>query len=410
MKIGVLTYHCVPNFGAQLQTISTIGCLMKMGHEPVVLNWYPIELEEMYAKRIPASQVNIHNKFMNENIPVSKVCRTDQELASVIDNLELDAIFEGSDALFKYIPLKKRTFISKRKLRLVHLNTSPVDRLEDNSFFGSYFKYLKKRIPLVGFSISSQNCPYTLMNAKEREMMHSAFSLFKAISVRDSWTKGMVNSLNPERSEVRITPDPVFSFNSNCYINIPSKQEVLDKYNLPDNYVLLSFRTSFLSTEYVQNLASYLKAKSLIPVAFPMPEGLKDFGLEHKIDIPLSPIEWYALIIHSKGYIGERMHPIVVCVHNSVPFYCFDEYGISTRKFLFFRDYNKSSSKTYHILHKAGLEKFMCSYKEKKTIPSPQDAVNVFLGFDKKQCQAFATSYEQEYKDGMEYIISNIDK
>lgn len=82
MKIGVLTYHCVPNFGAQLQTISTIGCLMKMGHEPVVLNWYPLELEEMYAKRIPASQVNIHNKFMNENIPVSKVCRTDQELAA----------------------------------------------------------------------------------------------------------------------------------------------------------------------------------------------------------------------------------------------------------------------------------------------------------------------------------------
>lgn len=31
MKIGILTYHCVPNFGAQLQTISTVGYVKKNG-------------------------------------------------------------------------------------------------------------------------------------------------------------------------------------------------------------------------------------------------------------------------------------------------------------------------------------------------------------------------------------------
>lgn len=408
MKIAVLTYHSVPNFGAQLQTISTVGYLKKMGHEPIVLNWYPEELEKMYDKRIPALQVDIHNKFMYENIPVTKLCRTDRELATMIDELEVDAIFEGSDALFKYIPKKKRTYVSKKKLKWVHVVMTPVDRLEDNCFFGSYYKYLKKRIPLVGFSISSQNCPYQLMDEEECCLMSKSIHLFKTLTVRDSWTQKMVLSMNPERKEIKITPDPVFSFNSNCYIDIPSKQDILTKFKLPENYVLLSFRTNYIRKSYFNELSSELQNRGLVPVAFPMPEGLKDFGLERKVDIPLSPIDWYALIIHSKGYIGERMHPIVVCLHNSIPFYCFDEYGISKRKYLFFHSYNMSSSKTYHILHKAGLDKFMCSYKDKSTMLSPCDVVRTFMEFDRGTCNTFATLYENAYKEGMDYILSQL--
>ena len=237
MKIGVLTYHCVPNFGAQLQTISTVGFLKKMGHEPIVLNWYPKELEDMYSKRIPSAQVKAHNKFMNENIPISDLCRTDVDLAKVIDDLHLEAIFEGSDALFKYIPKKKRVYFAKKKLHLVHVNITPVDVLDGNCFFASFYKYLKNKIPLVGFSISSQNCPYQLMDNQEKNEMSKALSVFKELTVRDEWTKEMVKSLNPKRGDIKITPDPVFSFNSNCYIAIPSRQEILKKFNLPENYI-----------------------------------------------------------------------------------------------------------------------------------------------------------------------------
>lgn len=88
-----------------------------------------------------------------------------------------------------------------------------------------------------------------------------------------------------------------------------------------------------------------------------MPEN--DFSLSSTdvtISIPLNPIDWYALIKYSKGYIGERMHPIVVSLHNSVPFYCFDEYGIKTFEGNWFqRKYNKETSKTYLIVKRAGL-------------------------------------------------------
>ena len=49
MRIGVLTYHCPPNFGAQLQAVSTVGYLRRVGHDVIVLNWYAKDLEEMYT-------------------------------------------------------------------------------------------------------------------------------------------------------------------------------------------------------------------------------------------------------------------------------------------------------------------------------------------------------------------------
>lgn len=48
MKIGILTYHCVPNFGAQLQALSTVCYLKRAGYEPILLNWYPKDLQVMY--------------------------------------------------------------------------------------------------------------------------------------------------------------------------------------------------------------------------------------------------------------------------------------------------------------------------------------------------------------------------
>ena len=41
MKIGILTYHSVYNFGANLQVLSTVGYLKNNGFEPIVINWIP---------------------------------------------------------------------------------------------------------------------------------------------------------------------------------------------------------------------------------------------------------------------------------------------------------------------------------------------------------------------------------
>ena len=360
----------------------------------------------MYAKRIPAKQIAEHLKFAEQNMPLSNLCRTENELVAEIKRLDIDAVFAGSDALFKYLPKSKRVVFSKKKFRFIKRNVLTVQDIEGNCFFGNFVAKLDRKIKAVAFSVSSQNCDYAKMDVSERVSMEMALDNYSKISVRDEWTKQMVRSIT-RRDDIDITPDPVFAFNQNCYLTLLSKKEILAKFSLPENYVLLSFWTKHLNNEYVHGIAHKLEENGLTPVAFPMPEHLLDFNLEHKIYLPLSPLDWYALIKYSQGYIGERMHPIVVCLHNAIPFFSFDEYG-TFKKTLFglCKKYIPSSSKTFHILEKAGLSEWMCSYfDENRKMPDSNQVVDCFLKFPVTKCEAFAQDKQQDYNNGMNEIL-----
>lgn len=409
MRIGVLTYHCVPNFGAQLQTISTVGFLKKNGHDSVVLHWYPEALETMYQHRIPDSQIKCHEIFTRDILPLSVLCRTEDELCAEIDRLDLDGIVVGSDALFKYTPLKVRNNPLRQLVRKLR-GTKPVwDEMDGNPFFGHFVKQLNKRIPICAFSVSSQNAPYQMLTHVERDQMRDGMNAFSNITVRDEWTKAMVEAiLNKEG--IAITPDPVFSFNTNVYFEFPTKENILEKYHLPESYVLLSFSKHYMKEDYIHQLAIELNHKGLTPVAFPMPEGLRDFNLNRKISLPLNPLDWFALIKYSSGYIGERMHPIVVALHNNVPFFCFDEYG--TYANLLDRILGKhilSSSKTYLILRRAELDDNMYSYHSKQDYLLPSSVVQKLLDFNKEQCSVFSDEMQNIYTKSMEQTLSIIE-
>lgn len=410
MKIGVLTYHCVPNFGAQLQAISTVGFLKKNGHEPIVLHWYPERLAAMYQNRIPQVQLDCHETFTREILPLSNLCTTEDELCAEIKRLDLDGIVVGSDALFKYTPMKVRNSFLRKLLRKVRGIVPVWDEMIGNPFFCHFVRLLDKKIPVCAFSVSSQNAPYRMLDTNEIKYMQEGLGMYSHITVRDEWTKQMVEYVLCKEG-IAVTPDPVFSFNANVYFTFPSKQEILKKFDLPEDYVLLSFSKHYMRNDYILELVSGLKHKGLTPVAFPMPEGLRDFELDNRISLPLNPLDWFALIKYSRGYVGERMHPIVVALHNCVPFFCFDEYG--TYNSLLDRVLGKhilSSSKTYLILQRAGLADNMYSYHSKRSYPTCETVVNRLLNFDKQQATCFSEEIRQLYTKSMEQMLSIIAK
>ena len=379
-----------------------------MGHEPVVLHWYPERLAAMYQQRIPQVQSDCHEAFTKDILPLSNLCRTEQELIAEIERLELDGIVAGSDALFKYTPLKVRNNLIRRLYRKVKGIVPVWDEMEGNPFFGHFAKSLKKPIPLCAFSVSSQNAPYKMLSNTEKKQMGEGLEMYSHITVRDEWTKQMVEYVL-EKGDISITPDPVFSFNPNIYFPFPSKQEILNRYELQEDYVLLSFSKHYMQEDYVTELAAELKRNGLTPVGFPMPEGLRTLGLEKKISLPLTPLDWFALIKYSRGYIGERMHPIVVALHNCVPFFCFDEYG--TYGSLADRILGKhilSSSKTYLILERAGLTGCMYSYHAKGSYPASQTVVERLLSFDKNRCARFSEEMQRLYTKSMELTLDVI--
>lgn len=401
-NIGVLTYHCIPNFGAQLQALSTIGYLRKHGYNPIMLHWYPKDLEEFYYKRAPREQNELQMKFAESRMPISKLCRSIEELCKEIQRLNIEAIFLGSDALFDYTPSFFRYNYSIRKLKRIPIFVTSNHRLP-NPFWGSFNDILNPPIPFVGFSISSQNMPYKNLNKEEKRELKRLLLRFKGLTVRDKWTRKLVKYTS--KQDVKITPDPVFAFNQNTDYHI-SKEFICNKYQLPENYILISFLYPLLPDEFVNKVIELVEKETGAEcVSFPMPDKLRKFNTKHTIELPLNPIDWYFLIKYSRGYIGERMHPIVVALHNSIPFFCFDQYGakvvIIPRLWSVFKP---KSSKIYDILEKAGFLDNMCFYPQINKL-KPKDVVDKFLSFDKEKCSNFSNQMQNNYNIGMDTVL-----
>lgn len=151
------------------------------------------------------------------------------------------------------------------------------------------------------------------MSRLERKTPKRLFDCFSVISTRDDWTRKMVEYITGKKG-IQVFPDPVFGLNDNVrgLVVIPKREEILARYGLQDQYVLISFRERFANREYVKTISDELIHRGIQPVTLPMPEGILDCGIDKSINLPLDPLVWYALICYSSGYIGERMHPIIV--------------------------------------------------------------------------------------------------
>lgn len=410
MKIGILTYHSVPNFGANLQALSTVNFLINEGHEPVVINWFPVDLEALYSEgRVPTEQFDCHRKFVEEMLPTSKRCYSEQDVINIMVEENIEGLLVGSDAVFHHVPIKRRKVFSKRKLSFVNLHVTS-DRNFPNPFWGTFLSKLEKKIPATVFSASSQNMPYFDVTQNEKKEIAESLSNFNLISVRDTWTKDMISFFRPELNNILITPDPVFGFNNNFLEQI-SKEEILKKFDLSEDYILVHFNKSFIKDSWIKQLEKIFNSKGYSVIGLPFPEGLRDFGLERNINFPLDTLDWYTLIKYAKGFIGERMHPMIVSIHNSTPFFCFDEYG--TYKNQGFLNLKKSfipeSSKIRHVLELGGLLDYMYSYNDDNMVmPEPSQVVEKILTFDLEACDKFREYYGDLYIKSMKRTVQTL--
>jgi len=400
MKIGIITYHCVPNFGAQLQVFSTVSYLRNHGYTPIVINWYPEDLEQGY-QFTPQQQLDEHAKFMEEFLPVTRLCRTEDEIISVVNEENIDGLIFGSDAILGY-----RTFLSRINIvkRGIHLLKKKSDTSFPNPFWACFAAKLNRRIPIAMMSASSMNSRYYQIHDPLRKKMGKALMNYDYLSVRDDWTQKMVNYLTRGRIFPVITPDPVFGFNHNASEHIPTKEEILSKYGLPDKYILLSFDDSpkIFSEHWVEDFEKLAQKAGCATVSLYM-DGDIAFKkkVKYTIDMPLATLDWYALIKYSQGYVGYKMHAIVTSLHNANPFYSFDEYGIVKLKYFV----NNKSSKIYHILKDADLLINRCTALGRSfKAPSPEIVLDCILNFDKIKCQNFSDKQLTKYLNMMNKI------
>ena len=407
MKIGLLAYHAVCNFGAMLQLLSTYMFLKNHGHEPVIINWVAKDLENYYAQNTPISQIENQLKLRLQLWKETALCRTIKDVANIISNEQIDAVIIGSDAVAQHHPLFERIVFPCRNI--IAINSVTSDVVFPNPFWGIWTDYLDKPVPVALMSAASQDSKYKYISKKFRKQMKERIMAFSYVSVRDMDTQKMFSFITEGQCCPSVTPDPVFAFNQNAASLVPSKEELMKKYGLSDKYMLISFKNekrSNVSQTWLNKFQDIAKHHGIQCVSLPFSTSLSAGELESEIALPLNPIDWYALLKYSCGYIGNNMHPIVVCIHNTVPFFSFDNYGTKHANGLFC---DSSTSKIRHILKVANLlDCRIASNSLFRRTPSPEHVFNKLQTFDKAKCKNFAQGYLNKYNEMMTKILERL--
>lgn len=324
MRIGVLTYYRVANFGANLQAISTYRYLEQSGHEPVFIHYMSRGLYNANDGCYDTNpQVKAHLDFVDSVIKrQTETCFTADDVNRAIEKHGIEAIIIGSDAVLQHHPLISRIRVVGRLLKRLRIEKVNDERMFPNLFWGCGINPTIKKALM---SVSSQNSAYRCISSGMKASMKQALDGFSFISVRDTWAQKMVQFI--ANKDVPVTPDPVFAFKHNAADLIPSKEYIHKKYGLPEHYVLVSFLNVHIPYSILCGLKeSFSQTASC--VALPSPLGMRfNHNYDYEIPLPLSPIDWYALIAYSDGYIGNNMHPAVVALSNGVPCFSIDNYS-----------------------------------------------------------------------------------
>lgn len=414
MKIGLLAYHSACNFGATLQLLSTYMYLINHQHQPIIINWVPDDLDRLYFSTTPSSQYNFQKHLRQSLWQETRHCRTSEDVSEVISQEGIEAVIIGSDAVAQHHPwLESIVFPCKT---IVGFRKYTSDMVFPNPFWANWLTMLKRPIPIAFMSVSNQDSAFKLIPRKVRSRMGEQIRHFAYVSVRDDWTRQMFLHLTKGQYNPAITPDPVFAFNQNAAKLLPSKESLLNRFHLPEKYLLMSFLPSAFQSqtavsslqEWLNRFISIAESKGLACVSLPFSQCAGIGTSSHTIQHPLNPIDWYALIKHSCGYVGNNMHPIIVSLHNSVPFFSFDNYGTSHLNGLYV---DESTSKIKHILDTANMADYRisCTSRHFKA-PTPEKVHQLLDGFNKEKCSEFANMQLNKYNLMMDSIMQRFNQ
>ena len=392
-KIGILTYHSVYNYGAHLQALSTFYYFKNKGYIVKIINWRPKDIYQSYKKVTPVKQANEHEDFFIHNYNLTDICYTDDDIARIINEENFDAIVIGSDAVCRHFPILVRWRPSRTHIMLKNCLTSA--DIFPNPFWGSFYLKLKRKIPMILMSVSSQGTWYKYVLFWERMQISKALKNFSYISVRDSWTQKVFDYFSYRNILPDITPDPVFGFNYNIPSTLTSKN-IIERFHLPEKYVILSFKHRYIpSKEWVMRFVSCCRRYNLAVISLPYPQEENRLDVDENISLPLSPIEWYNIIKYSMGYIGNNMHPIVVSMHNKIPFISFDYYADYGR---FSGKLNLTFSKIYDLLNQSNMLDYYVNVQSRNFLfPEPEDIFDKIYNFDKMKAARIADDKLNSY-------------
>lgn len=399
MNVGIFTHCVADNFGANLQAISTGVWLREHGYNPIYIQWN----DYLPINDTISDQSSMHRNFLKKyGFTITEPCITDEDFLKVIEDHEMRHIVVGSDCVLTYenplFPFK----LTRKGFKRMNIAS---DFQFPNPFWMPFLSG-NTDVHRYMISASSGSSNYRRIGSRTKIEMRKLLSQYDFLSVRDTNAANMVKYIMNNRMEVRKTPDPVFGFPDES-LNIPTKAEIMEKYRLPQNYYVVSFyENKWPTQQWINDLCAISNKHGIKCVSVPMPQGGKRPELDINIELPLDTIDWYCLIKYSNGFIGNNMHPIIVCMHNAVPFFSFNIHG---RFYLRGRIQTVKSSKEYDILNRFGLLKYQIPQIKKDKITARQ-VIDIIDDFDKDDRIRISKILQSEYNSMMNDVKMLIDR
>ncbi len=106
MRVGVVTFHRVPNFGAVLQAWSMAYNLRELGADVEILDYRAPGNEAMFKRHgfkalVPSIGAARQKRFVRKNVPLSKVLYSLKDVEDYVSRAGFDVLACGSDQIWK---------------------------------------------------------------------------------------------------------------------------------------------------------------------------------------------------------------------------------------------------------------------------------------------------------------------
>lgn len=307
MKLGIVTFYRVPNYGAMLQAYSLWKYLEACGHEVVF-----IQHKRCVAKRMPLwrcfvsrSLKGARTKFKNyvrfpmiefaKNYPQTRYCETIDDVK--IAAADCDAYIVGSDQMWNPLWCS-----SNENLPLVMLDFAPEGK------------------PRISYAVSFGTREWRVdQNAAEAGRMLKKFA---AISVREESGVELVKMLSG-REDAKWLLDPTLLHTADFYREIFKDLDRGENSNQKPyifNYVLDEWADGNNEARALECVKKSLDIEAVKNDRVPVEGSLSFFAKMFEVQAKTSVGKWLSLIANSEFVVTNSFHGTVFAILFHKPF------------------------------------------------------------------------------------------
>lgn len=298
MKVGILTFHFAPNYGAVFQALGMQAALQRMGHEPIFLNYRPEYMRRRYS---PLKGWGLRSGRRVISVFLSRLCelkRRKKFRRYIKSNLSLTKPLANRDELIEMS--KSCDAIVVGSDQLWNLNWYGDF---DNTYFLGFLEEASQCLKVAyGACFGSRNQPQVFFSKAIGHLQK-----FDAIGMRNDFGRQLLRQEGITTSDVIL--DPAFLLHSNTAQRSSSK--------LQQRVVVYSVDN--VTTQICRSIAKKAGEHLQLPVVEVRSEAQP--ARDEVIEVmDVDPGQWLSVMASAGFLCVSSFHGCVFAIENMIPF------------------------------------------------------------------------------------------